>query len=132
MRQEFVCFRGLEEEKRTVNAPERHAGAGTNEGRECLAVGGDELAPLSRVHLALVEVEDEVIIFGKEGEAVCSTAKLSGDAYKIEKESRSILTGLKAGVGPSGLVLLASHAGPVPEQRLRTRQMPRGWLRGLS
>ena len=132
MRQGFVWFRGLCGKKRTVNASERHARAGTYEGREGLAVGGDELTPLARIHLGLVEVEDEVIVVGEEGEAVCSTAKLSGDAHEIDMEGKSMLTGLRAGAGPSGLVLLASHAGPVQEQPLRTRRMPLGWLRGLS
>jgi hypothetical protein len=56
-----------------VDTAESHAGTGANEGRESLAVGGDELATLAGVLLGLVEVEDEVFVVGEELEAVGST-----------------------------------------------------------
>lgn len=56
-----------------VNTAESHAGTSANEGRESLAVGGDELATLAGVLLRLVEVEDEVFVLGEELEAIGST-----------------------------------------------------------
>jgi hypothetical protein len=58
----------------TINAAKSHASTGTDESRECLAVGSNELAALSRVLLLLVEVEDELLI-REEGEAVGGTKR---------------------------------------------------------
>lgn len=52
-----------------------HAGSSPDQGRERLAVGCNDLATFSGVGLWCVEVEDEVLVVRKQGEAISSTEK---------------------------------------------------------
>lgn len=55
----------------TVNTAHGHASAGSDKSRKGLAVGSDEFAAFSGVFLLLVKVEDEILILGQKGKAVC-------------------------------------------------------------
>jgi hypothetical protein len=69
----------------TANTADRHAGAGSHEGGEVLAVRGDEFTSLPGVLLRLVEVEDEVVILRQKGEAVCCPARRLADGGSFER-----------------------------------------------
>ena len=91
-----------------VETTNRHAGSGTHEGWEGLAVGRDDLTPCTWASLGLVEVEDEVLVVGEEGEAVYSSVgdeQLLGQAESW-RGRRSVTAkgcGLdRAGVGQDG------------------------------
>jgi hypothetical protein len=54
----------------TLDAANSHAGASSNQGREGLAVGSNQLTALSRVGLGCVEVKDELLVIWEKSEAV--------------------------------------------------------------
>jgi hypothetical protein len=56
-----------------INPAQSHTSTSSNESRECLAVGSNELATETRVLLLLVEVENEILIIGEESEAIGSS-----------------------------------------------------------
>lgn len=59
--------------KLTINSAKGHACAGTNESGKGFAVSSDEFAALSGALLLLVEVENEILVFGKKVEAISGT-----------------------------------------------------------